>query len=251
MHLLTFIKIFHLMGLILGLGGAVFLDLSILTRGILRPVSNYTVHHAENLSKVVSIGLAILWATGIVLIALNLAEKPEYLTNQKLWAKIAIVVALTVNGFYIHHSVLPFMKRRLGHRLFAGLKARHIAVFTMVASISFVSWTVPFVLGKASELNYVMPMWEIMAIYGACVGLLWAGMFTLMASLTKLQSFALLAASRSVPENAHWENVEFGKAAGGTQRSLGRSRSVPILPHPDYADDELVIAKAPRFKHAA
>lgn len=251
MHLLTFIKIFHLLGLILGLGGAVFLDFSILTRGILRPVSNYTVHHAENLSKIVSIGLAILWATGIVLIALNLAEKPEYLTNQKLWAKIAIVVALTLNGFYIHHSVLPFMKGRLGQRLFSGLKARNIAAFTLVASISFVSWTVPFVLGKASELNYVTPMWEILAVYGALVAALWAGMFSLMASLAKLQSFALVAASRSVPENAHWENVEFGKSARPSRRALGRTRTAPAFPHADYSDDDLVIEKAPRFTQAA
>ncbi len=245
MHLLTFIKIFHLMGLILGLGGAVFLDFSILTRGILRPVSNYTVHHAENLSKIVSIGLAILWVTGIVLIALNLAEKPEYLTNQKLWAKIAIVVALTVNGFYIHHSVLPFMKRRLGRRLFSGLKLRNVGLFTLVASISFVSWTVPFVLGKASELNYVTPMWEILAVYAGCVAAMWLGMFTFAASLTKLQTLALSAAARSVPENAPWENAEFGSIRQRARRLPAAAQQL------EYGDDELVMARAPRFKQAA
>ena len=214
MHLLTVIKIFHLLGLILGLGGAVFLDFSILTRGILRPVSNYTIHNAEKLSRIVTVGLAILWVTGIALIIMNVADKPEYLTNPKLWAKIVIVVALTVNGVYIHRSVLPFMKRRLGQRLFANLSKRYIALFTMVASISFVSWTMPFILGKASELNYVTPMWVILAVYAASLAVMWIGMFTVMAGLTELQNFAMNVVLRSVPESAKWESREFGRSAG-------------------------------------
>ena len=60
---------------------------------------------------------------------MNLVDKPEDLTHEKLWAKIAIVVALTMNGFYIHHSVLPFMKRGLGRRLFSGLRLHYVALF--------------------------------------------------------------------------------------------------------------------------
>lgn len=251
MHLLTFIKIFHLLGLILGLGGAVYLDFSILTRGILRPVSNYTIHQAEYLSKIVSVGLAILWVTGFALIALNLADKPEYLTNPKLWAKIAIVVALTLNGFYIHHSVLPFMKTRFGQRLFSGLGKRHIALFTMVASISFVSWTVPFVLGKASELNYVTPMWSILAVYAGCVAAMWFGMFTLMASLTKLQSFAVKAVASSVPESAQWENREFGISANGALKIPMKERVQTVTVRTNFNNAELALNKSARFRQVA
>ncbi len=208
MHLLTFIKIFHLLGLVMGLGGAVLLDLTIFNRGIIRPVSNYTVHQAEVLSRIVSVGLAILWVTGIALIWVNLADKPEYLTNQKLWAKIAIVIVLTINGVFIHKHVLPYLKDKVGYRLFDRLERPHIAILTLMGSVSFVSWTTPFILGKASELNYVTPMIMILSVYCLAILVVWGGMFTMVSSLTRIQDYVRTAAARTLQQSDSWEHMQ-------------------------------------------
>jgi hypothetical protein len=212
MHLLTFVKIFHLMGLIMGLGGAVLLDITILTRGIIRPVSKYTIHQTEVLSRIVSLGLAALWATGIGLIWLNLADKPEYLTNQKLWAKIAIVVILTLNGVVIHNRVIPLLKQKLGQRLFDGVEISQMAVLTGIGAISFTSWITPFVLGKASELNYVTPMSTILVCYFAAVTAVWLGMFTMLSSLNSIQTAVLNFAAKTVQPSEVWETMEASNA---------------------------------------
>jgi hypothetical protein len=207
MHFLTFIKIFHLMGLVMGFGGAVLLDFTIFSRGIVRPVSQYTIHQSIVLSRIVSVGLAVLWITGIALIWLNLADKPEYLTNQKLWAKIAIVMVLTANGFFIHHKILPMLKERIGNRLFDNLLRSQLALLTLIASISLISWVTPFVLGKASELNYVTPMWQIMVVYFIAVAVSWVGMFSVMGSITLIQDLLRNAAAKTMQSNDAWENA--------------------------------------------
>jgi hypothetical protein len=209
MHIITFIKLFHLLGLVMGFGGALFLDLTIFTRGIVRPISAYTIHQTEVLSRVVTWGLVVLWATGIALIWMNTLDKPEYLTNQKLWAKIAIVGLLTVNGVLIHHRILPYLKAGLGQRLFDGMKRSTLAAFTLAGSISFVSWTTPFILGKASELNYVTPMWLILAVFISAVLMMWASMFAMMSALTWVQDTVQKIAAATVRPSEVWENLEW------------------------------------------
>jgi|GEM_PF-5986663 len=207
MHLLTVVKMVHLIGLVMGFGGAVLLDLTIFKHGVLRPISKYTIHQAEMLSKVVSWGLTSLWCSGVALIVINLMDKPEYLTNQKLWAKIIIVVLLTLNGIFIHNRVLPYLKNQLGHRLFDNIESSDAVVLTFAGSISFVSWTTPFILGKASELNYVTPMWLILSVYLIAVLLAWIVMYTVMTSIAALQNFARKVATSTLEQSATWEDM--------------------------------------------
>ncbi len=227
MHIITFIKIFHLLGLIMGFGGAMLLDMTIFSRGVIRPVSNFTIHQAEVLSRIVTWGLVILWVTGIALIWINVLDKPEYITNQKLWAKISIVMLLTANGVLIYHMILPYLKANVGQRLFDGMKRPLLAAFTLAGSVSFVSWTSPFILGMASELNYVTPMWIILAAYAAAVLAIWAVMFTLMSGLTWIQNAVRHAAAATVRPSDTWENLEM---RDGMPRP-----AMPIAPRRIYA----------------
>jgi hypothetical protein len=242
MHLLTFIKIFHLLGLVMGFGGAILLDATIFTRGVIRPVSQYTIHQAEVLSRIVSLGLVLLWGTGIGLIWLNLAEKPEYLTNQKLWAKIFIVVLLTMNGVFIHNKVMPLLKQRVGKRLFDNVGSMQLAVLTFIGSVSFVSWTVPFVLGKASELNYVTPMWIILAFYFVAVVTMWAGLYMVMSSITTIQRMVVKAANLTVQPSDHWENTEMvithsAEALRQTSQHMKVSQAKQFAPRVRFAQN--------------
>jgi hypothetical protein len=188
MQLLTLIKIAHLVGLIMGLGGALLLDLTILTRGIIKPVSHYTIHQLHMLSRVVAAGLLLLWITGLALIWINWQIKPEYIENPKLWAKIIIVCILTVNGILIHTAVMPKLEERLGLRLFEGRSNRHVMMFTFVASVSAVSWITPFILGKASELNFVVPASTILIAYASAVAFAWGGMLLLTSGIVSIQA---------------------------------------------------------------
>jgi hypothetical protein len=223
MLFLTFVKLFHLVGLIMGLGGAVLLDMTILSRGVVRPVSQFTIHQAQNLSRVVSLGLLILWVSGAMLIWLNLADKPDYLTNQKLWAKIAIVSVLTVNGIFIHHKVLPVLKQKLGQRLFEGASHTQLLAFTMIGSISVTSWIIPFVLGKASELNYVTPMWTILGVYSLAIAMMWGVLFTVMSNIARIQATLSAIAAKAYQSSDEWENVDLPMA-----QILHMNRRTPV-----------------------
>lgn len=207
LSLLTLLKITHLVGLIMGLGGAILADYTIFTRGVIRPVSPYTIHQTEFLSHIVLAGLTILWISGCALIWINLVDHPQYLTNQKLWAKIAIVVVLTFNGVFVHKYVLPILRRSIGYRLFADMPRRYIGVLALLGSISVVSWSVPFVLGKASELNYVTPIWNILGVYAICVLAVWFAMFVVMSSISRIQTALRRIAAKTLQPNSMWEHT--------------------------------------------
>ena len=210
--LMTIIRITHLSGLILGFGGAVLADFTIFSRGVIRPVSPYTIYQTEFLSRLVSFGLVILWFSGIALIWINLKDHPEYLTNQKLWAKVAIVGILTLNGILIHRKILPLLKRSVGSRLFDDIPRKFIGGLTLLGSISIVSWSIPFVLGKASELNYVTPFWVIMSAYAVCVLTAWLTLYTVMASICRLQYLVRSTALKTLQPNARWEHANWRRS---------------------------------------
>ncbi len=192
---LTILRLVHLSGLIMGLGGAMLADYTIFSRGVIRPVSDYTIIQTRLLSHIVSIGLCILWVSGFALITVKLQLQPDFMQNPKVWAKIVVVVMLTINGILVHRYVLPLVMRSQGRRLFDGATTRQIAGLTLLGSVSLVSWSLPFVLGKAAGLNFVTPMSSILAAYLACILVAWLGLFAFMTCIRSIQA---LAAKQSV-----------------------------------------------------
>lgn len=205
MSLLTLLKITHLVGLIMGLGGAVLADATIFSRGVVQPVTAYTLHQTEFLSRIVAIGLGILWLSGLALIWVNWTANPEYLTNQKLWAKIAIVMVLTINGVALHKMVLPILHKSIGLRLFDDVSTTKLLGMTFIGAVSLVSWSVPFVLGKAVELNYVTPLWVILLVYFNLVLAAWIGLFAVMGSIRQIEEIVLRATRHTQLPSELWE----------------------------------------------
>ncbi|MBF9234641.1 hypothetical protein [Microvirga alba] len=156
---------FHLVGLVLGLGAATLLDLIIVRFLIKNKVTNEYCHVIEFSSKVVTIGLTILWLTGLGFLIHYALFDPIKLTNEKVWAKIAIVGVLTLNGMFIHRTVLPFVRSRIGNALFDGLLPRQRSVLFASGAISATSWYVPLVLGSLPQLNF-SPALPILVAYG-------------------------------------------------------------------------------------
>ncbi|MCV4343454.1 hypothetical protein [Pseudomonas capsici] len=152
-RVLTVLVGLHLIGLCFGLGGATMLDYWILRwmrKGSLPAEIKSTFTF---ISTVVAIGLGLLWLSGLGFLALYGLESPEKLGNPKLWAKVCIVAALTLNGMLIHVFVLPVVLRDMSQPILDGVSRSRIAIFLVSGALSAVSWYSAFALGIFRELN--------------------------------------------------------------------------------------------------
>ncbi|KQW72756.1 hypothetical protein [Ensifer sp. Root127] len=163
-YIRTSLRLIHFSGMVLGLGGAVFLDL-MLSRYRRSLVSAELVAHVEWISRFVAAGLLLLWASGLGFLLLYQFAEPEKLLNPKIWAKVTIVSILTLNGLAIHRFVLPFVRQQIGTTLLSGIRPATKTALIGCGVISIVSWSVPVVLGAAPQLNFVVPCEVILAAY--------------------------------------------------------------------------------------
>lgn len=161
------IRIVHFMGLALGLGTATFLDL-IIVRFMLR--SKIRQAHADAFhfgTRVVTVGLLLLWVSGLGFLAHYTAFDPEKLGNPKIWAKLTIVVVLTVNAVYLHRAVLPLVDKQVSRTLFDGLSVRQCILMLMGGTTSATSWYVPLALGSIPQFNNSLAANHIWALFCA------------------------------------------------------------------------------------
>ncbi|MBX9926377.1 MAG: hypothetical protein K2Y05_08475 [Hyphomicrobiaceae bacterium] len=165
----TCIVVAHLIGLGLGVGGALITDGYVVRNAILSKIKPGVEETVSFLAGIVTVGLVLLWISGIALTAELLMTNPNFVNNEKFWAKVAIVVILTVNGLSIHHNILPLLRKQQGRRLFDGLDSEVKVFLAASGSISGVSWILPVLLGSAKEMSYVTPFEHVMAVY--CVAL--------------------------------------------------------------------------------
>ena len=117
------------------------------------------------LASIVTVGLVLLWLSGFGLVYEISIVKPAFLTNEKFWAKLAIVIVLTLNGFHIHRRILPLLRRQCGRTLVQGLPASTTTALAISGAISGVSWFFPILLGTAKEWSYVVPISNVLALY--------------------------------------------------------------------------------------
>src|SRR5882724_1881112 len=170
LHIKTFLTMGHLIGLTIGLGGATILDIIMLRLGIQgKAIAQSDVNIVALVSKLVTWALVALWVSGIGFEIQSWFVSPEIMANPKVYAKLAIVVILTVNGMVLHSRVLPIVYRRVGQPLFDGLHGRELNLMLSCGTISMFSWYIPFFLGIAREMNFVVPASYILAAYGAIV----------------------------------------------------------------------------------
>jgi hypothetical protein len=161
----TGLRVIHLCGLVLGVGSATLLDLIIARFILMRGISHEHVYIVDFSSKVVAIGLGLLWISGIGFLFHYGIFEPAKLQNPKIWAKIAIVAVLTINGFLVHHFVLPRLRNQVGKRLLDGLSPFDCSLVFLAGTVSVISWYVPLILGAIPQLNYVVPAEVILSSY--------------------------------------------------------------------------------------
>jgi len=161
----TALRFIHFIGLALGLGGATLLDMMMIRFCIRGNVHPETYSIFEFSTKIISIGLRILWITGIGFLFFYALNDVIKLSNPKVHAKLAIVLILTVNGIFIHTFILPSVKAQIGKTLFEGVSQIKRSVFIISGAISVVSWYVPVALGVFSQLNFKVPALMLLSGY--------------------------------------------------------------------------------------
>ena len=94
----TILVLCHILAVALGLGSALLADWIVLRKLAFGTVSQKAAQQLIDLSHGVCAGLALIWITGALLVTDTALNAPASLVNQKLWAKLAIVAALTLNA---------------------------------------------------------------------------------------------------------------------------------------------------------
>ncbi|MFY8096029.1 MAG: hypothetical protein ACOVN0_21340 [Niveispirillum sp.] len=161
----TGLRVLHFVGLVLGLGSATLLDV-FLFRSRRQPVTAGLAELAETAGSLVSAGLAVLWATGLGFLFYYAAFDPPRLENPKVWAKVAIVLVLSINGIFIHAVALPQLRASVGRVFLSSLSPVRQHLFLSIGMVSAVSWYGAMLLGAVPQLNFVVPAQMILALYG-------------------------------------------------------------------------------------
>jgi hypothetical protein len=135
------------------------------------PATGALCDDVARVKRAVTYGLAGLWITGLVIVGYGMSTSPTYLANPKLWFKVAVVLALTLNGVLVH---------RMGRVLqpgvtLAALDDRTALLLNMAGATSSISWLWACLLGTARAWNGTLSFQVILAYYVAslmvCLGL--------------------------------------------------------------------------------
>jgi hypothetical protein len=181
----------HFIGLAIGLGAATMLDLMLLRFVARKRITHDDWQMIDFGARIVSVGLTLLWITGIAFIVEYAFFDPAKLMNEKIWAKLVIVGVLTANGMFIHSVVMPRIKAQIGQSLFAGMSRGERNAFLVSGAISATSWYVPVALGAFSQLNNTITAIGILAVY--------ASMLVLMTVVMKMVMYVAGLGARKAP----------------------------------------------------
>ena len=165
----TGLRVVHFCGLVLGVGAATLLDLIIARFILMRGISYEHVYVVDFSSKIITVGLGLLWISGIGFLIHYGVFDPAKLQNPKIWAKIAIVAVLSINGLLVHYFVLPRIRNQVGKRLLDGLSPFDCSLVLLAGTVSAISWFVPLILGAIPQLNFVVPAEVILSSYAVLV----------------------------------------------------------------------------------
>ena len=161
MELSNLFTVFHLLGVMLGAGGALASDSMFLKSLKDLKVSKTEMSFLQMGSAMVWIGLIILVISGYLLFSL---EPDRYLNSDKFLAKMTIVAVILLNGLFLHISLIPRLRRHIGGHLPSSdeFMRKRPYLFTSGA-ISLVSWLSALTLGALHKVPWTYG--EITGIY--------------------------------------------------------------------------------------
>lgn len=170
MMLKTAVLFLHLIAMAVAVGKILEFDLRFLPQAQ-APLTREGTASLKLTKAIVAASLSVLWLTGATLILLGMQESPAYLQNEKLWVKVLIVVALTVNGWVMHRWAFPVMQ---GDTAFLELAMPRMLGLAALAVTSSVSWMYASFLGIARSWNHTVSFAYPIAVYAVLLMAGWA-----------------------------------------------------------------------------
>lgn len=158
----TVVVFFHVLGLVLGMGAALLLDLFLVRYTFFRRIDQSAIDVARFGSKIVTIGLLLLWVTGLGFLWIYAMSDPGKLANLKIYAKMTIVSLLTINGVLIHYFAIPSLEKKRGMYLWDRSSTFKILCDILLASVSIVCWISATYMGLSKEMNFAAGYYDYM-----------------------------------------------------------------------------------------
>lgn len=153
---------FHLLGVVIGMGGALASDAIFFSSIRDEKVSQTELRFLKLGSRMVWTGLLIIVISGTLLFA---GEVDYYLTSTKFLAKMTVAAIIILNGAVFHFVHIPRFHRHAEHHFPSSDEfMRAVPLLLLGGVISTISWLSAFVLGLWREVPYNYS--EIMMMYG-------------------------------------------------------------------------------------
>jgi len=152
----------HLLGVIIGMGGAFTSDAIFFSSISDEKVSHTEVRFLKLGGKMVWLGIFIIALSGLFIFYSN----PEfYLHSSKFLAKMSVVAILLLNGLIFHLVHIPRFHRHAESHFPSSEEFMHFAPWLLVGGvISSISWLSALILGLWRGIPY--SYLEIMSFYG-------------------------------------------------------------------------------------
>jgi hypothetical protein len=157
----------HLLATCVALGHVLLADHK-LWRWRRAPLTPVQLAYLAETQKVVSLALLALWLSGLLLVLQGyLDEGVHYLLNQKLWAKLIVVVLLSINGVLLHRVGFPLLRGMAYALLPLSLRIR----LALLGALSSSGWLFAAFLGVARPWNHALPCLHVLTVFASLLTL--------------------------------------------------------------------------------
>lgn len=170
----TLILIVHLVGLALGVGGAIISDAM-----FFRAIHGWRISKTEmgflHIGSIaVGVGLGLLIISGVGMFSLDVER---YLSSSKFIAKMAVVTVLTVNAAFLHFWFMPHFRHIAKNELSTRTAfAKKRPWILMSGVVSIVSWLSALTLGAFRSISwpaeYILGVYAIVLMCGFAIAFL-------------------------------------------------------------------------------
>lgn len=225
------LKTLHIIGLCVGLGGAILADLLGLHALFATRAGSFSAVF-RRIHGFVILGLTLVWASGLAIALLKFTWDA---LPQKVMVKVGFTALLTINALFIRYRLLPLLNDR--HRpLVAHLRAGQVLDVVLFASISFACWFSALFVAKFSLLQQmqVAQLAELALLFwGASATALLVVILTAKAWV-RAQSALLQRAKAHAPRRASARATQPSPKRSPANRRL--AGPVPAQPRPTPQD---------------
>ncbi len=157
----------HILGVVLGLGGALVIDLM-----IFHFLKNFKITRRESvimhmISQMIIFGLILLMVSGAALFA---SASADYLNSSKFLMKMVTVAFVLINGIVLNLYVVPKMEKISLREKDQGRHEKLTIIAFIVGAVSVISWFSAYFLAMLDILN-IFSLVTLLIVYGVLLSL--------------------------------------------------------------------------------